>query len=333
MVQVIRGGSGLSREEAFQRGMDRMASGASSFGQAMSRQDALGRQEAATGRQQGLEALKFQTGLAGEGVEVSPEESQAIQSAFKSGDFSGLGTVLEKQSGAIRGERASKAETQKAERDLSRRFKEAQIQSLSQKSKEVKKPKMATPKQFEAAGFAKRARMAEQELKSVPRDVGAAWHSTFDPFVPEAFKGEDVKAFEQSKRNFVSAVLRRESGAAIPESEMKQEELKYFRQPGDTPRIIAQKTRAREQAMANLEAEGSPAMGEIATVDVPEYVPGESAAQKGLAMFGDVAGQAAMPSAQAAPAAHPQASEAEQWARQNPNDPRAQDILQRLGGQ
>jgi hypothetical protein len=63
---------------------------------------------------------------------------------------------------------------------------------------------------------------------------------------------------DQSRRNFISAVLRKESGAAIGVDEYKNEERKYFPQAGDTDKVIQQKQKARELAIEALKAQAGP---------------------------------------------------------------------------
>jgi hypothetical protein len=63
---------------------------------------------------------------------------------------------------------------------------------------------------------------------------------------------------EQARRNFVSAVLRKESGAAIGVDEYKNEERKYFPQAGDTDKVIQQKQEARKLAIEALKAQAGP---------------------------------------------------------------------------
>lgn len=60
---------------------------------------------------------------------------------------------------------------------------------------------------------------------------------------------------EQSQRDFINAVLRRESGAAIADSEFSNARQQYFPQPGDSPEVIAQKRMNREIATAGVLAE------------------------------------------------------------------------------
>ena len=54
---------------------------------------------------------------------------------------------------------------------------------------------------------------------------------------------------EQAQRDFVNAVLRQESGAAIASSEFDNAKKQYFPQPGDSKEVIAQKARNRKIAI------------------------------------------------------------------------------------
>lgn len=60
---------------------------------------------------------------------------------------------------------------------------------------------------------------------------------------------------EQAQRDFINAVLRRESGAAIADSEFDSARKQYFPAVGDSPEVIAQKTANRERATALMLAE------------------------------------------------------------------------------
>lgn len=60
---------------------------------------------------------------------------------------------------------------------------------------------------------------------------------------------------EQSQRDFVNAVLRRESGAAISNSEFDNARRQYFPQIGDDDKVIEQKRRNRELATRGVLAE------------------------------------------------------------------------------
>jgi hypothetical protein len=66
---------------------------------------------------------------------------------------------------------------------------------------------------------------------------------------------------EQAQRDFINAVLRRESGAAIADSEFRNAQRQYFPQPGDSPGVRRQKAANRQTAIAGFKAEfGEPSM-------------------------------------------------------------------------
>lgn len=76
--------------------------------------------------------------------------------------------------------------------------------------------------------------------------------------VVSAFSSADQQQLMQAKRDFLNAILRRESGAVIGESEFASGEKQYFPQIGDDKKTIAQKKANREAAMRGV------------LVDVPE---------------------------------------------------------------
>lgn len=65
---------------------------------------------------------------------------------------------------------------------------------------------------------------------------------------------EEYQAYDQAKRDFINATLRKESGAAIAASEFENADRQYFPTPGDTPAVIAQKRANRELAQKLIEA-------------------------------------------------------------------------------
>lgn len=110
----------------------------------------------------------------------------------------------------------------------------------------------------------------------------------------------DQQKTDQARRNFVTAILRKESGAAISPSEFANEEKKYFPQIGDSKATIKQKQDARELAIKALEVQAGPTGAKSIK------------AQQNLL-------------------SNPQDQEALNWANSNPNDPRSAQIKQRLG--
>lgn len=123
--------------------------------------------------------------------------------------------------------------------------------------------------------------------------------------VRSATSSNEQQQLMQAKRNFVNAVLRRESGAVIADSEFANAEKQYFPQIGDTPQVIAQKKTNREAATRGV------------LIDVPE--------SRRERIVSDIRGP------KATQAANPQDAQALAWANANPSDPRSAQIKKRLG--
>lgn len=64
--------------------------------------------------------------------------------------------------------------------------------------------------------------------------------------------------FDQAQRDFVNAVLRRESGAVISDEEFANARKQYLPQPGDTPEVIAQKRTNRQIAIDGMRRAAGP---------------------------------------------------------------------------
>lgn len=70
-----------------------------------------------------------------------------------------------------------------------------------------------------------------------------------------AVASPDQQSVEQAQRDFVNAVLRRESGAAISPSEFDSAKKQYFPQVGDSAQVKAQKARNRQMAIRGMMSE------------------------------------------------------------------------------
>lgn len=66
---------------------------------------------------------------------------------------------------------------------------------------------------------------------------------------------EQGQQAEQAQRDFINAVLRRESGAVISPSEFSNANKQYFPQPGDSPAVLKQKKANRQLAIDGLALE------------------------------------------------------------------------------
>jgi hypothetical protein len=71
---------------------------------------------------------------------------------------------------------------------------------------------------------------------------------------------DEYNSYKQAARQWISGVLRLDSGAAVPDSEFATYFATYFPQPGEGEAIVAQKKAAREQVMQT----GRMVLGDIA---------------------------------------------------------------------
>ena len=83
--------------------------------------------------------------------------------------------------------------------------------------------------------------------------------------LPSALGGTSAaqQQVNQAKSNFITAVLRKESGAVISDSEFDREDKKYFPQINDNASVIKQKENARKLAIKAIEVQAGPGAKEI----------------------------------------------------------------------
>ena len=78
------------------------------------------------------------------------------------------------------------------------------------------------------------------------------------PVVGNYLISDDYRQLDQAERDFLNAVLRRESGAVISDNEFANGKKQYFPQPGDDPKTIEQKRANRETAIAGISRAAGP---------------------------------------------------------------------------
>jgi hypothetical protein len=93
------------------------------------------------------------------------------------------------------------------------------------------------------------------------------------PVVGNALISNEMQQLDQAQRNFINAVLRRESGAVISPEEFDNAKKQYFPVPGDKPDVLAQKKKNRQDVLEGFAREGGP------TYKIPEQ-KGTSPADK-----------------------------------------------------
>jgi hypothetical protein len=92
-------------------------------------------------------------------------------------------------------------------------------------------------------------------------------------FLPTFLQSSERQQYEQAKKNFVTAVLRRESGAAISDSEFKTANEQYFPQPGDKPEVLANKTALRNGVINDFYKEANVAKPQSLKLLTPTEIP------------------------------------------------------------
>jgi len=92
---------------------------------------------------------------------------------------------------------------------------------------------------------------AKQGADAIPTWAGGRIASA----AANAFASPQEQQIEQAQRDFINAVLRRESGAAIGKDEFTNAAQQYFPQPGDSPEVRRQKAINRQTAIAGMKTE------------------------------------------------------------------------------
>ena len=113
-------------------------------------------------------------------------------------------------------------------------------------------PKAPTEGQSVSAGFYERMLQSNSiitpERERLLADATEAIAAGV-PMIGNYFSSPEYQLARQAQENFVTANLRKESGAVISKEEMDKEIRKYFPQPGDFQQVIDQKRLAREAAI------------------------------------------------------------------------------------
>lgn len=117
--------------------------------------------------------------------------------------------------------------------------------------------------QSKDAGYANRLFRAEGVLRD-PKSTAAAESivqrglDKLPGGVGNYFQSPDYQRYDQAARDFINGVLRRESGAAISQSEFDNAYRQYLPRPGDSPEVLAEKQRNRQDAIASIAGGGGP---------------------------------------------------------------------------
>ena len=141
--------------------------------------------------------------------------------------------------------------------------------------------------------FSTQARGALDALNPVVNTLTSRWDQTLGA-VPFGLGGggqdQNYQVANQAGQEFLSAILRKVSGAAITEQEQALYGRIYLPQPGDQPAVVEAKALARERAVAGIES---------------GMTPIQLAARDGALVQAALANGSAPPATGAAPASDP----------------------------
>lgn len=123
--------------------------------------------------------------------------------------------------------------------------------------------KAPTESQSNANTYATRMEQSEAVFKNLDPFIndftkqgfgGAAKYATLGAFprLTNPIKSEDYQSYEQAKLNFLTAALRKESGAVISKEEIETGDRQYFPMSGDSKETIAQKAENRKAAIEGI---------------------------------------------------------------------------------
>lgn len=96
--------------------------------------------------------------------------------------------------------------------------------------------------------------------RSITDDVGTSLAGKIASGVPfgNYAQSAEYQKYKQAASNFITALLRQESGAAISKTEFDRYDREYMPQPGDSKEVLAQKAEARRVAIEGMKKGAGP---------------------------------------------------------------------------
>jgi hypothetical protein len=126
---------------------------------------------------------------------------------------------------------------------------------------------ISAPKQYQytAANYASRMNQGADIINNLEGYITSQNPLSFaaKKKLPDIAKPDQLKQLEQAQRNFLNAVLRRESGAVISPSEFEEGAKQYFPQPNDSAALLKQKKANRDLVIRNMKKEAGPAYEDV----------------------------------------------------------------------
>lgn len=134
---------------------------------------------------------------------------------------------------------------------------ESQANSVNYANRMIESHKTLTELEDKLSGAAIAGLSAKQGLSNV-WGIGGVLGA-----VGNTMLSEDQQKFEQAQRDFLNAVLRKESGAVISDQEFDNAKKQYFPQPGDSREVIEQKRINRARAITGIASGAGRRQGDL----------------------------------------------------------------------
>lgn len=121
--------------------------------------------------------------------------------------------------------------------------------------------KPPTAAQETVAGYAVRLEQAAPILKDLESKIAKMNVINYETQIKlkPAFQSANMQSYMQASRNFINAVLRRESGAVISPTEFSEARQQYLPQAGDSEQVLRQKEANRQLVYSSLKNAAGPA--------------------------------------------------------------------------
>jgi hypothetical protein len=118
-----------------------------------------------------------------------------------------------------------------------------------------------TEDQSKAATFATRMGQSEQVLSKLQNEGLSPWNRIAGaiPMAGNYLQSKEYQQYKTAASSFITAMLRRESGAAVQPAEFDRYERELFPQPGDDASVVQQKARMRAAAVDEMRRSAGPA--------------------------------------------------------------------------
>lgn len=132
------------------------------------------------------------------------------------------------------------------------------VYNYGQNIDDITSGKAPTEGNYQSAGYANRLSESNTNIEKLVGNIKgmskAEWE--IQSRLPESTRSSQFKEYDQAVKNFITAKLRKESGASISPSEFEDAYKVYIPKPGDSDQILQQKAQARAGAFRDMAASG-----------------------------------------------------------------------------